>query len=73
MRLDDAKVNAEMTCTPHVSMEKFTYDDASNANLMIDFQSGVIWDEDGFHEKIITACQNFEDPYHITGNANTEA
>lgn len=73
VRLDDAKVNAEMTCTPHVSMEKFTYDDASNANLMIDFQSGVIWDEDGFHEKIITACQNFEDPYHITGNANTEA
>ena len=42
VHLDDAQVKAEMSCTPHVSIEKFTYDDPTNANLMIDFQSGIV-------------------------------
>ena len=73
VRLDEAKVNAEMTCTPHVSIEKFTFDDPANANLMIDFQSGITTSKKGFSNNVLSSNQNFEDPTHITGNVNIDS
>lgn len=73
VHLDDAKVSAEMTCTPHVSLEKFTYDDPSNTNLMIDFQSGLTTSKKGFHKNVLSAQQNFVDPTHITGSTHIDS
>lgn len=73
VHLDDAQVKAEMSCTPHVSIEKFTYDDPTNANLMIDFQSGIVWSKKMFQNRVVEGYQNFEDPYHITGYTSAEA
>lgn len=69
--LDDSRVFAEMTATPHVSIQKYRFDDPSQANLMIDFQSGIVGDENTMHHKIKACEQNFIDPYHINGNART--
>lgn len=73
VRLDDAKVKAEMSCTPRVSIEKFTFDDPTNANVMIDFQSGVTTSKKGFHKNVLSAEQNFTDPYHITGRTHIDS
>ena len=62
-----------MTCTPHVSIEKFTFDDPANANLMIDFQSGITTSKKGFSNNVLSSNQNFEDPTHITGNVNIDS
>ena len=69
--LDDARVFAEMTATPHVAIHKYRFDDPSQANLMIDFQSGITGDENTMHHKIKECHQNFTDQYHITGDART--
>lgn len=69
--LDDSRVFAEMTATPHVSIQKYRFDDPSQANLMIDFQSGIVGDENTMHHKIKACEQNIIDPYHINGNART--
>lgn len=69
--LDDSRVFAEMTATPHVSIQKYRFDDPSQANLMIDFQSGIVGDENTMHHKIKACEQNFIDPYHIDGYART--
>ena len=70
--LDDSRVFAEMTVTPHVSISRFVYDDPDKANLMIDFQSGITGDLNSFHKHVIWAEQNFDDQYSITGRARVK-
>ena len=67
--LEDSKVFAEMTVTPHVSISRFSFDDPHEANLMIDFQSGITGDLNSFHKHVIYAEQNFDGPYSISGTA----
>jgi len=70
--LDDARVFAEMTGTEHVSIEHFRFDDPSEANVMIDFQSGITGDLQSMYRKILACEQKFESPYRITGMARTK-
>lgn len=62
-----------MTCTSHVSIERFNYDDPANANLMIDFQSGITTSKKGFSNNVLSSTQNFVDSTHITGNVNIDS
>lgn len=70
--LDDAKVKAEMSAMPHTSIQRFTFDDPSQAKLMIDFQSGITRETGIIESKILSSEQNFVDSTHITGYAQTK-
>ncbi len=70
--LEDSKVFAEMSATPHASIQRFRYDGDGEARLMIDFQSGIMGDLTSFYKRVIWAEQNFEDAYTITGKARTK-
>ena len=70
--LDEAKVKAEMSAMPHTSLQRYTFDNPSEAKLMIDFQSGITRKEGVIEERVLEAEQNFVDSTHITGFAKTK-
>lgn len=70
--LDQSEVFAEMSATPHVSIERFRFDGKGDANLMIDFQNGITGDLTSFYNRVVWAEQNFDTPYTVSGKARTK-
>lgn len=70
--LDEAKVKAEMSAMPHASIQRYTFDDPTQAKLMLDFQFGITRKEGVIEERVLESEQNFVDSTHITGFARTK-
>jgi predicted alpha-1,2-mannosidase len=70
--LDDFGIEAEMTAAPHVSIQRYRFDDPREANVMIDFQNGITGDMNSFHKFVQESVQVFESPTVITGCARTK-
>lgn len=70
--LNESNVKAEMSAMPHTSLQRYTFDNPSEAKLMIDFQSGITRKEGVIEERVLEAEQNFVDNTRITGFAKTK-
>ncbi len=67
VHLDDNNVTAEMTASPHVAFHKYTYPKDEAANLLIDFQSGLVWQDARIHTHVLDNEVTFESDKVISG------
>lgn len=59
------QVGVEITTTPHVSFHRYTFQDDS-AHVAIDFQSGMVGNEQALHSRVITSDVTIEDEQTIS-------
>ncbi len=67
VQLADNDVMVEITASPHVAFHKYAFPKEKNANLMVDFQSGLVWQDARFHTHVLENEVNFESDRVISG------
>lgn len=67
VQLADNDVNVEITASPHVAFHKYLYAKDKPANLLIDFQSGLVWQDARYHTHVLENEVNFESDKMISG------
>lgn len=67
VELSDNGVNVEITTTPHVAFHRYTFTGDKPANLLADFQSGLVWREERVFTHILENEVTFESDRLITG------
>lgn len=67
VRLTDNGVDVEITAAPHVAFHKYTFNKGEAANVLADFQSGLVWTADRIHTHVLDNQVNFEGDRVITG------
>lgn len=65
--LTDAKVNVELTATPHTSFNKYVFKD-ENPSILIDLQRGLVNSMDRLHTHVLSADVSMPDSYTIIGH-----
>ncbi|MDP4204537.1 MAG: GH92 family glycosyl hydrolase [Bacteroidota bacterium] len=70
--LNDFKIKAEMTATPHTAIYRYTYLNEKKPHLLIDFQSAMAGNTDQLHKHITEATVNFENTKTISGFTRTQ-
>lgn len=64
--LDDNHVKVELSCTPHVAIHKYSFDQDGGA-VYINFQSGSVSTEEQYETRVINSKVNVADDYTISG------
>ncbi len=72
VKLTDNDVNVQITTSPHVAFHKYTFNKDKSANILADFQSGLVMDIRVLHRHIMDNEINFEDDKTITGYTKRE-
>ena len=67
VELADNGVNVEITTAPHVAFHRYTFTEGQPANLLADFQSGLVWREERIFTHILENEITFESDRLITG------
>ncbi|MGI6521753.1 MAG: GH92 family glycosyl hydrolase [Fermentimonas sp.] len=69
VELIDNHVAVEITTSPHVAFHRYTFADAGNeaCNVLADFQSGLVWQEEGLYTHVLDNEVYFEGDRVITG------
>jgi predicted alpha-1,2-mannosidase len=67
VQLADNEVNVEITAAPHVAFHRYTFAEGKSANLLADFQSGMVWKADNFYTHVLDNEVNVESDRLITG------
>lgn len=67
VELADNGVRVEITTAPHVAFHRYTFDVDKPANLLADFQSGLVWRKDKLFTHILDNEVNIESDRLITG------
>ncbi len=67
VELADNNVRVEITASPHVAFHKYTFPKGSSANILADFQSGLVWQDARFHTHVLENEVNFESDRVISG------
>ncbi|HTN68487.1 MAG TPA: GH92 family glycosyl hydrolase [Dysgonamonadaceae bacterium] len=67
VKLTDNDVKVEITASPHVAFHKYTFNKDKSANVLADFQSGLVWNKNHVHRHVLANEVNFEDDKTITG------
>ncbi len=67
VELADNNVRVEITASPHVAFHKYTFPKGSSANILADFQSGLVWQDARFHTHVLENEVNFESDHVISG------
>ncbi len=67
VELADNGVNVEITTAPHVAFHRYTFTEGQPANLLADFQSGLVWREERIFTHILENEVTFESDRLITG------
>ncbi len=67
VHLSDNNVTAEMTASPHVAFHKYSYPKGEAANLFVDFQSGLVWQDARIHTHVLENEVTFESDKVISG------
>lgn len=70
--LDQAKVKAELTATPHAALHRYTYEQADSASILIDLQHGPAWNEKQYHSQVNSCEVNWENDSTLTGHVNNK-
>ncbi|MDO5665953.1 MAG: GH92 family glycosyl hydrolase [Bacteroidia bacterium] len=67
VQLADNDVNVEITAAPHVAFHKYAFPKGKAANLLADFQSGLVWQNARLHTHVLDNEVNFESDRIISG------
>lgn len=70
--LTDAKVKAELTATPHVSLHRYTFDSADSTSVLIDLQHGPAWNEKQYHSQVLACETHWEDAQTLVGHVQNK-
>ena len=67
VQLADNDVNVEITASSHVAFHKYTFQKGKAANILADFQSGLVWQDVRFYTHVLDNEINFESDRVISG------
>ncbi|WP_436415394.1 GH92 family glycosyl hydrolase [Petrimonas sp.] len=67
VQLADNNVGVEITASPHVAFHKYVFPKGEAANVLADFQSGLVWQDVRFHTHVLDNEVNFESDRVISG------
>src|SRR5690606_609134 len=67
VHLTDNDVKVEITAAPHVAFHKYVFNKDKTANILADFQSGLVWQKEHLYRHILANEINFEDEKTISG------
>ncbi|MGB4341566.1 MAG: glycoside hydrolase domain-containing protein, partial [Dysgonamonadaceae bacterium] len=67
VKLTDNDVHVEISAAPHVAFHKYTFGEGKAANILADFQSGLVWTKDRIHTHVLENEVNFENKKTISG------
>jgi predicted alpha-1,2-mannosidase len=67
VELTDNNVKVEITTSPHVAFHRYTYNSDNDANVLADFQSGLVWSKERASIHVLDNEVNFEGDRIITG------
>ena len=67
VNLTDNDVRVEITTSPHVAFHKYTFAKGKKANILADFQSGLVWTQQHLPTSVIANEVNFENNHTISG------
>ncbi|MDR0422716.1 MAG: glycoside hydrolase family 92 protein, partial [Proteiniphilum sp.] len=67
VELADNEVNVEITTAPHVAFHRYTFAEGKPANLLADFQSGMVWLQDRLYTHVLDNEVTVESDRLITG------
>ena len=67
VQLADNNVGVEITASPHVAFHKYAYAKDEPANLLVDFQSGLVWQDVRYNTHVLENEVNFESDKVISG------
>lgn len=70
--LTDAKVKAELTATPHVSLHRYTFDSADSTSVLIDLQHGPAWNDKQYHSQVLACETHWEDAQTLVGHVQNK-
>ena len=71
--LQDYGIQAEVSCTPHVAILRFTADDGQPLKLLLDLQSAQIGSEERMFRRVLDCDQDWSDSLHVTGYTHSKA
>lgn len=67
VELSENDVKVEITTTPHVAFHRYTFAKDKAANVLADFQSGLVWQKERLHTHVLDNEVTFENDRTITG------
>lgn len=67
VQLADNDVNVQITASPHVAFHKYAFAKDKAANLLVDFQSGLVWQDVRYSTHVLENEVNFESNKIISG------
>jgi predicted alpha-1,2-mannosidase len=71
--LKDSAIEVEITSTRHVAMHRYHYPAGSRQNLIVDFQSGLVVNDERRADRVIDCRIEFVGDRHITGYMRCKA
>ncbi len=72
VNLPDFGINVELTATQHTAFHRYTFEQESAVNLLLDMQSGVVWNPDALKKHVIQAEMQMPDNRTITGHQEVQ-
>jgi len=67
VELAENDVKVEITTSPHVAFHRYTFAKNKPANVLADFQSGLVWQKERLYTHVLDNEVNFEGDHTITG------
>ena len=71
-RLEDFGIQAELSCTPHVAIHRYT-PEGEPVRLLLDLQSAQIESEQQMFHRVTEAWQDWSDSMHVSGFTHSKA
>ncbi|HBX46307.1 GH92 family glycosyl hydrolase [Limibacterium fermenti] len=67
VELTDNNVGVQVSATPHVAFYNYAFAKGDTANVLVDFQHGLVWTKDRIHTHVLDNHVNFESDRVISG------
>ena len=71
-RLIDSDINVEITAAPHTAYYRFIYNKEAPMRMLVDLQSGVVFNDEWLHKHVLDSEVNTPDRWTITGSQETK-
>ena len=68
VKLTDSDIDVKVTATQRTSYYVFTYNSDAPARMLLDMQSGVVWNQEALRTHVLYADMNMPDDWTITGH-----
>ena len=72
-RLADYGIRAEVTCTPHVAIHRYTSEAGAPIRLLLDLQSAQVGSRQRLYRRVVDAAQDWSDSLRVTGYTHSVA